>query len=234
MKELIEKILPYLPQYLGDLGALLVSPKRFMAGKDTQAPDVFVQSLVFAAVSTALAVMVTMPLYPQKDLWTRLGAWAVEGLVDAALLALALRAAWFVVGGRAPLRSFFVTCAYLSSGFAILLAMSFLLFAGVFRTFDPESYAWFVQQLGRPVTEAFSGPGAQITVANAGRMLAILSVFLVSQIAIALWSVAAWGCLRALNGVSRWRSAGAMLIASILAVPCLMVGSFIAIALNIA
>jgi len=47
MKELLEKILTYLPRYLMEFGSLVSGPKRFMAQKNTTEEDTFVQSLIF-------------------------------------------------------------------------------------------------------------------------------------------------------------------------------------------
>ncbi len=230
MKDLVEKALPYLPRYLTELGRLLTGPKRFIAKRDLRSDETFAQALVFAAVSIVLTVVATMPLYPGKDVWGRMGAWAVGCIVNGALLSLALRIAWRAVGGNAPLRSFFVAYAYFYGALAILFAASLLLFAGLLRGVVPNVHAWFVQQLGAPLSIAAFRDGQmhlELTRAEAGHVLWIAAVFIASQLGLAAWTVVAWGAFRELNRASRARSAVALLIASLLAVPSLLAGVFV-------
>jgi hypothetical protein len=41
MKDLIQLILQYVPQYLNDLGSLVYRPKRFIAAKNPQTDETF-------------------------------------------------------------------------------------------------------------------------------------------------------------------------------------------------
>jgi hypothetical protein len=230
VKELVEKVLPYLPRYLRDLGAVLAGPRRFIARKKVATDEAFVESLVFVAISIALTVALTTPLYPAKDLWMRMASWGVGCLLGGALFSLALRVAWRSVGGHAPVRSFFVAYAYLYGAACVLWALVLLMFAGAFRTFEPALYARFVELIGQPLgRDIVSRPllPPDLTRDAALRVLSIMSIMIVGQIGLLVWSLAAWSAFRQLNGVSGWRSLAALAIASVLAVPILAVLVFV-------
>ena len=124
MGKLIDAVVIYLPRYLADFGSLFLGPKRFIAQKNTRAKDTFGESLVFLVVSQFLTVVMTAPLArPGISLSVRLMASAVVALLGTALSAIALRFAWRLVGGRATVRSFFVTYAYFASVIAVVLTL---------------------------------------------------------------------------------------------------------------
>jgi hypothetical protein len=231
MKDLVEKVLPYLPKYLADLGALLVSPRRFIARKRLLSEETFGQALVFAAVSIAVTVLATTPLYPGKDIWARMGGWVIGCLVNGALLSLALHTAWRVVGGRVPLRGFFVVYAYFYGALTILFGGSLLLSLGLVRALEPGIHAWFLQHMSSPLsleTLRQARRTLQLTVEAASSLRWTAVIFVAGQLGLAAWVVVAWGAFRDLNHASRARSMVAFVIAVALALPCLLAGMFVA------
>ena len=78
MKDLIDKILTYLPQYLMDFGSAFSGPKSFIAQKHVEGDGAFKDALVFIGVSVVLVVLMNFPLQLDgKDIWT---AFAINGL----------------------------------------------------------------------------------------------------------------------------------------------------------
>lgn len=205
MKDLIQKILSYLPQYLMDFGALFSGPKRFMAQKNTRAEDTFDQSLLFLGVSLVLVVVMTAPLLPPGgDLWTHVGASAVTYLLTVTLSAIALRLAWRLVGGRATVRSFFVTYAYFFGVMVVVFTFFALLGEGVFKVFAPELYGQVIEaKLQKQPMPDLSGSSLP---------LVTFLILVAGYVFISVWGFVAWGAYRELNRVSKGRSFLALMI----------------------
>ena len=205
MKDLIEKILTYLPQYIADFGSLLSGPKRFIAEKNATAEDSFEKALLFSAISLVLVVVMFAPLRPAgKDLWTHVGGLAVTSLLAVSLYAVALRLAWRVVGGKATVKSFFVTYAYFFSALFVIFAGFLLLSEGVFKVLEPELHAAVLEAKASkqpmPDLSGTSVPTVSFLILITGYLLATV------------WGVVAWGSYRALNGLSKGRSFVAFII----------------------
>lgn len=220
MKELIEKILAYLPQYLKDFGLLVSGPKQFMVQKNTGAEDVFNQALVFLGVSLVLVVVMTVPLLPPgTDLWAYVGAKAIVFVLAVTLYAVALRVAWRLVGGKAPVRSFFVTYAYFFSAIAVVFTVFLLFGRGVFKVLAPDLYGQVIEaKLNKQPIPDISG--SSVPLISFG--IHVAGFFLLS-----LWGLIAWGAYRQLNGLSKWRSFVALNISGILGAPIVAVVFFV-------
>ena len=128
MKELIEKILAYIPSYLLTLGKLLARPKTFLAGSQPDTEVGFQNALQFLVITVVLFVIVLSPLEPKKsDVWTRVATLSILEVLGVAVMACVLRLGWRIVGGRSTIRSFFTLYAYLSS---VVLLLSYPLRRG--------------------------------------------------------------------------------------------------------
>ena len=220
MQELLEKILAYLPQYLSDFGSLVSGPKRFIAQENPDAEDSFTKSLIFVGVTLALITVMTTPLRPpEKDLWNFLGATAALSLLAVSLIAADLRVAWRLVGGKATVRSFFITYAYFFGMMSVLFVFFVLLSNGVFKVFAPDLYARVIEaKLKKQPTPNPSGSSVP--------MVSFL-ILVVGNLLMFVWWLAAWGAFRELNGLSKWRSFAAMMIAGLLAWPIVAVLFFV-------
>lgn len=94
MKDIVQLILKYLPQYLNDLGSLLSGPNRFIVQRNSRTGEVFIESLLFFGISVVLFVIMTTALRsPGKDLWITLASQATSGLIGVFLSAICLRLA---------------------------------------------------------------------------------------------------------------------------------------------
>ena len=216
MKDLLEKILVYLPQYLSDFGLLLSGPKKFISKKYLKSEETFVQSLLFLGISLILVIVMTAPfLFPGRDLWAHVGTVAIGFLLGVSLYAIALRFAWRIVGGTATVRSFFVIYAYYFGVGMVLLTLFHLLGEGIFKVFAPDLHAkvleaWLVK---KPIPN-LSGNSV---------VLISLLVRIAGSFVVFAWGIVGWGAYRELNALSRTRSAVALSIALVLAIPVIVI-----------
>jgi len=224
MKDLLEKILMYLPQYLMDFGLLLSAPKKFISSKYLKSEETFVQSLLFLGVSLVLVVVMTAPfLFPGRDLWAHVGTVAIGFSLGVCLYAIALRLAWWIVGGKSAVRSFFVIYAYYFGVGMVLLTLFRLLGEGVFKVFAPELHtrvleAWLTR---KPIPDV------------SGNSVVLIStlVFMSGFVIVFAWGIVGWGAYKELNALSRTRSFVALLIALVLAIPVTAISYIVMVAM---
>jgi hypothetical protein len=141
MKDLIEKIIGYMPQYATDFGRLLLGPNNFIEQRNSDSDNDFADALLFVALSLCLATIMSSPALPEeKDVWCSLASRGTRLFLGLFLVAISLRISWFLVGGTATIRRFVTSYAYLSGPFIVLMTAIELFGAGVFKVLDPELY----------------------------------------------------------------------------------------------
>jgi hypothetical protein len=222
MKDIIEKVLAYLPQYFAELGEVCTTPKRFIAERDVNSDETFAASLLFLAISLVLQTLIWAPLNPSgRDLWTELGSVAVFTMMDVTLGALAIYIAWWIVGSRARAKGFFTSFSYFS-GAPMVIGAGFGLFEwSIVKVFEPERFEkLFVRRPGSEqikmmfdseyATRIIGEPSAAWYMV-AGLHWAFIFLFLG-------WIIVAWGAFRKLSGLSKIRSFFAFLFAAIFSV----------------
>ena len=225
MRDLLQYIVTQLPKYLVDFGAVLARPKTFINGLDTQTDLIFKRSLLFLTFSLIVVIVMTAPLLrPGQDLWMYVGARAVGAVLCAVLGALVLRTCWWLVGGRAPMRSFFVTYAYFFSVGLVCFTLVSLLSEGVLKVLDPDLY--------QQVLEARMGKKPMPNVAANAWGAISFAILLAGYLALVAWTIIGWGAYRKLNGLSRARSLLAYLVMWILCVPATAVVYFVQAAIT--
>jgi len=67
MKELIEKLIAAIPQYIRQMIELLRNPREFIGRIDLDSDDALKEALMFLAISFALVFIAEIPLLPQKQ-----------------------------------------------------------------------------------------------------------------------------------------------------------------------
>jgi hypothetical protein len=209
LKDLILKIIGYLPRYLNEFGDLLVAPKRFLRVRNVKPQETLSDALVFLGVSLSVGVIMQLQLLPKGlDVWGSLAGVATSTLVGLALMASVLRLAWRFVGGKASTRSYFVTQAYVSGAAIIVIFVVVLIGVGVLKVFDPLLYAQV--RAARPGLGQI--PDLSGSIAPPVVLATIGCVILLS----AVWGFATWGAYRELNHVGRLRSGVAFVLTGIL------------------
>jgi len=222
LKDLIEKILVYLPRYLSDFGSLFTGPKRFIAGENTLAEDALSRALLFLSISLVLVVVGRAPVGPaDTQVWATLGSLSVACIVGVSLSAVALRFAWRIVGGKAPFRSFFVTYSYFFGVLLVLLSLFQILGLGVLKFFEKELFEYVAKGDQNQIQAQFAD-GIPAT------FWVFLAIFFIGMVVTSVWSFLAWGAYRELNGLSRMRSFLAMMVMGMLSIPVGLIVFFIA------
>jgi hypothetical protein len=213
-----------------EFGTAFSGPKGFIATKvDTNAGDAFGEALLFVGTSLALVLLMNTPLLPAgKEFWSVAIPYFVSCMLKLPLAALAIRSAWWIVGGRAPARSFFITYAYYAGVGIVLLSAVDLVAAGLFKTFDPQLYREYSEavQKSRSMEDLFqSGYFHRFSESNT-----VLSAIIVSGLGyfvLFVWGLIGWGAYRQLNGLSKLRSFAALIVSWVLLIPVALVGRFI-------
>lgn len=199
MKDLIEKLITYLPRYFVEFATVFSGPKKFMTKKNSNTESSFNDSLLFLSISMSLSVIMTSPLLSaEKDIWEHLGTRAIITFLGVALASLALRVCWRIVGGKASFKSFFVTYAYYSGIIIVLLTLFMLLGEGVFKVIEPDLYEKAL------VAQAHKTYLPELK----GKIIPQVSfgIILFGYVVASSWALIGWGAYRQLNNLSKIRS----------------------------
>jgi len=130
LKDLFDNILKYPPQYLLTFANIFLGPKKFIAGRQLDSETEWMNALAFLTVSTVLSsIVLVLFLAPSESsvVWSGVVKLVLQILVLQLLFvglgALFIRFSWWLVGGKAAARSFFVLCTYLISGLTIIVSV---------------------------------------------------------------------------------------------------------------
>jgi hypothetical protein len=223
MKEILEKILLYLPRFLSDCGSIIAGPKTFVLKKvETEALFESKEYFLFLALTVAVITIVSM-LYPNHgEIYATLARNFVVIFVGFIGYSLAVRGAFWVAGGRAPYETFFAAYTYISCPMLLINNVIGLIANGLFRLLDPDAY------------DALSKAGS---LASRNQIIANSPAADVFYVSIAIgfglivfWSYICWGAFREINHLSRIRSSVAFVVAWIFALPVFVLQGLIAFA----
>jgi hypothetical protein len=201
MKELIEKILCHFPQYMGDFGSVLASPKRFLERQKGSPQDRMSASLTFLAISTALVVIMSASRRPPgQELWADAARAAVLVILGTSLFAAALRTAWRIVGGKATTREYFLAFSYYY-GVAIVVGTVFVTIGiGILKVFDRTVY----DQIMSATAENRLAPSEDLM--QSSGFWGMLVVWAFGLAFVFCWNLFyVWQAYRQLNGLSKAR-----------------------------
>jgi hypothetical protein len=232
MKDLFEQILKYLPHYLTEFGSAFSGPKSFIATKlRPDADDAFGEALLFVGISLALVLLMYTPLRPAgKDFWSFAIPYFVSYVITLPLAAMAIRATWWIVGGRAPARQFFITYLYYFGVAVVLLGAIELVAHGFFKTFDPQLYQEFfgTTQKAQSTQDWLESHTDLLHRYNQSYVTFIAAIISgMGYLILFVWGLIGWGAYRRLNGLSKLRSFAALIISWILGIPVVAISRFI-------
>jgi hypothetical protein len=232
MKDLFEQILKYLPHYLTEFGAVFSGPKSFIATKlSTDAGDAFGEALLFLGISLTLVLLMYTPLLPAgKDFWSFAIPYYVSYIIEIPLAAMAIRAAWWIVGGRAPARSFFIAYAYYVGVGSVLIGAIDLVASGFFKTWDPQLYREYSDSFQKVQSMDDWLQSHTDLVHRYAQSYVTLTAAVISglgSLIVIIWGLIGWGAYRQLNGLSKLRSLAALMISWIFFLPVVAVTQFI-------
>ncbi len=217
MKDLIEKIIVYLPKYFVEFALCFTRPKRFMSTKTTDADSFMSDALLFLAISLVLFTLLsTITVQTKSDIWTQLLRNGVYFILSVLSSATAIQISWRMVGGKASFLSYFTTNAYfLGVGF-VLLSLVLAMYAGAIKSFYPVMHQELLQETN--ILTMFSETEVSDVYLPSnwiGAAVAALILF-VGLIVIVVWTYIAWGIYGQLNNTDRKRSILAGTIATLL------------------
>jgi hypothetical protein len=215
MKEIIVTILSYLPQYFSDCGAIIVGPKSFVLKRiSSENFSKSNESFLFLGISVSIIALIVAQLPYHKDIYTLLVMAFVVNLVVIVAFSFVIRAAWWIVGGRAPYKEYFAVYTYIASA-ATLMWMCFLLISyGILRILDADSfYALY---------EASTGQARNEIIQNSSAIVPFGVSLIIGFILLSLWAYISWCAYRQINHLSRMRSFLAFTLTGILSVPVLV------------
>lgn len=225
MKDLIEKILQYLPQYFLDYGSVFSEPKRFIASKDVSSNQVFSEACLFLTISIILVLFANASLKPPNmEFWSYVAMAFEFNALAVVLFGTITRVSWWIVGGKASAKSFFVTYMYFFGVSGILLQGLLILMRGLFKKNNRLVYDAMV---------AAATTGADIpneVTAQISNLEA--TIFGIGLLLILSWCLVAWGAYRQINQLSRGRSFIAFMISFSLSLPALAAMNYIMAALR--
>jgi hypothetical protein len=229
MKDLFEQILKYLPHYLTEFGAVFSGPKSFIATKlGNDAGDAFGEALLFLGISLTLVLLMYVPLLPAgKDFWSFAIPYYVSYVIEIPLAAMAIRAAWWIVGGRAPARPFFITYAYYVGVASVLIGAFDLVASGSFKTLDPKLYQEYSNASQSSQDWLQSNTDLVHRYAESYVTLTAALIEVLGTLFIVIWGLIGWGAYRQLNGLSKLRSLAALIISWFLFLPVVLISRFI-------
>jgi hypothetical protein len=140
MKELIEKLIAAIPQYIRQMIELLRNPREFIEKIDLDSHDALEEALMFLAISFALVFIAEIPLLLQKQNQEILfGVSAVLAAVSFTVSVLLLLVSWKIVGGKLTFKKFVTVSSYFTGVFSPMLLIFTLLGFGIFNGLDPEN-----------------------------------------------------------------------------------------------
>ncbi|MBE1710265.1 MULTISPECIES: hypothetical protein [Mesorhizobium] len=225
MKDLIDKILAYLPKYISECGLVISGPKTFIASKiDSERRIPSNDCLIFLAITIAVTTMLGALLPSGKDIYLGLASNAATGFFSIALFSFTISISWWLVGGRAPYREFFTVLTYLVGPAALINSVFVFLAYGVLRTFDHQTFDALAK-----VT--YVGDRSRIIIGSIA-FIPFICIIYAGVLAISVFSIIGWGAYRNITGLSRMKSFFALLISGMLSVPGLLLLWFISMAVS--
>ena len=221
-RNLFDKILNCAPNYFSALAALFSGPKKFIAARLLNTESEWIDALVFLAITISLTSLVLN--YPTgHNTWAVLAKNELVTIFLTACGVVALRFSWWLVGGKADAKSFFIAYAYATAGSLIFLAVFQLLAIGFLRLQDPELFARIAKNpWAWPEPEWYEH--TSYVIFGWMNMLAVVSAI--------FWFLLTWGVFRRLTGASKFRSCAAFAINLLLTVPAAVVSFFLVFALQ--
>ena len=223
-RNLFDKILNYALNYLSALAALFSGPKKFIAARLQNTESEWIDALIFLAITILLMSLVLIWNNPAGH-----NAWAVSAKNELVTIfltacgAVSVRFSWWLVGGKADAKSFFIAYAYATAGALIILAVFQILAVGFLKWQDPELFGKVAGKPGAwPEPEWLEH--TSYIVSGWINMLGLVSGI--------FWYVFTWGAFRRLTGASKFRSCVAFTINLLLTVPAAVLAFFLVYALQ--
>ncbi len=216
MKDLLEKILSYLPVYIPDLVRIVSGPKHFVAERNKGNEVDLIKAFTFLGVSLSIFfILQAGTTVPGKDFYAVATIHGILYLLFVVAFSGILRLSWKIVGGKAEYQSFLITSLYYVGVLSIGFAVGALCFTGILRLFYADSYAWFVKFIAAPSLGDAYNPDPRVS----RGILVAFTVFLTVAASALVWGFIGWGAYRELNQLPRSRSCAALFLTILFSLP---------------
>lgn len=216
MKELLEKIVSYLPVYVPDFVRLVSGPKSFVAERNKKNEGGLVRAFTFLGVSLAIFFILQWGFVaPGKASSTDAAIHGILYVLFVVGFSGILRLSWKIVGGKARYDRFLITTSYYVGVCLIGMAIATLCSIAILRLFYPDSNTWFVSVVAAKNPWAVQMPDPRILKG----ILASFLAFLVVAASTFVWGLVAWGAYRELNQLPRSRSCAALFLTVLFSSP---------------
>jgi len=224
MKDLLERILSYLPVYIPDLVRIVSGPKRFVAERNRGDEGELIKALTFFGVSLAIFFILQADVTVRgRGFVTDVGIHGTLNLLSVVIFSAIIRIAWKIVGGKAGYRGFLITSLYYVGVLLLGIGIATIFFTGILRLFYPDAYAWFIQYLVAPSLDGALNLDPRLY----GGFVVAGTGFLILAVLTSAWGLIGWGAYRELNQLPRSRSYAALFLTLVFFSP-VAVGLFIA------
>lgn len=216
MATLIEQVITEVPRFADDFVEVLAGPKRFLSARDLNDSSTLRSALVFYVLALLAAYIFYLPFQPAG---IDTGIYIAKLLIYSVFTTLALTSllllSWRIVGGRAPLRAYFVATLYLSAIGTVLFSLGALISKGLFQVYAPEHLAAFISFVDSAVIFDFrtlkSQPVMQLVHLSVFPW-AMAAFFAFAEASFWTYIILFWGGYRKLNALSRRRSVLAFVV----------------------
>lgn len=227
MKELLDKILAYLPVYIPDLVRIISGPKRFVAERNRENEGDLIKAFTFLGASMAIFFILQAPVSTSGQAFlTETASRGILYLLFIVVFSAVLRLSWRIVGGKANYQRFLLTSSYYGGVILIGLAIATLCSIGILRAFYPESNAVFVKFVATGNIRAVSDADLEVLRGIAVAFIAFLAVTLPTVV----WGLVGWGAYRELNQLPQSRSCVAFFLTIFFSLPVIIVEMAIVLA----
>lgn len=215
MKELIELILKLLPQYFLDFGAVLSTPKTFMASKNPTDVATFRDSLLFLGISAVILTIISSPIRPSNsNSWDDLARIITITFIATLLGVVSTRLSWLFVRGKATTRTICTIFNYISGVQIVCGGIVGIINEGTIKLLYPELY------------KRANSHDSLSDVPTQELFLSMLPLFILVGV-LFVWGIVAWGAYRKVNATGRIRSIIALSINIIVDISLLPISVFV-------
>jgi hypothetical protein len=207
MKELIERILSYLPQYLSDCGELLAGPKTFVArqlalAKDNKNSNCY----LFLGVTIVLVTLISVFTPIHKEIYAQLISTGFVVFLTILVCSFCVQAAWFLVGGRTAFVNTFFVYVYVACPLMLISVCSTVIGWGFFRLIDSDAY----NRLSATKRPEQAGE----ILLNSNASVVYYGFLAIGLLVATIYGFIAWGAFRNIYNLSKVKSAAAMILSS--------------------
>lgn len=203
-----------LRRYPANLARLVRRPKRFLVAHALGRRRDEIDALLFLLLSTVIAVWLAIAEWPGHS-WDLFAAGMSVGVLGAVILSIPLCIAWRAVGAQKTFGRILTIFAYQLSVIHLGIGLTGLVGFLSVNLAEPEVLRHVQETIRRTGVGQDLDEAVDTLLVSAGlRVVAPLCFGM--AIALPVWYGISWGAFRRAVGLSRWRSAAAFVITTML------------------